>query len=99
MGQKLTLRTVRSQRHLDVMAPLPVFLSLLGYGRHRAHGLNGIVARSRLTAQHERIGAVVDGIGYIGHLRTGGTRIVYHGVQHLRSHNHGLLLEIGRAHV
>ena len=69
-----------------------VLLSLLGYRSHRTHSLNRILTTGCLAREHQRIGTGVDGVGNIGHLSTCGTRIVNHRVQHLRSHNHRLLL-------
>ena len=58
---------------------------------HGLHSLYRIFPVSRLTTEHQSICTIIDGIGNIGHLGTGRTRIIDHGVQHLRSHNHRFL--------
>ena len=76
---------------IDVVFTELILFSLFGNGSHRLHCLEGIFTRSRFTAEHQRIGAIVDGIGDVGHFRTSRTWVVDHGVQHLRCHNHGFL--------
>ena len=55
--------------------------------RHSAHGLNGIVACSRLAAEHQRVSAIVDGISDVGHFSSCGAWVVDHGVKHLCGHD------------
>lgn len=66
-------------------------LGLLGNARHGGNGLDGIFSVGGLATEHEGIGAVIDGVGDVGYLGTGGTGILYHRVEHLRSHDDGLL--------
>ena len=58
---------------------------------HGAHCLDGIVARGGLATEHEGVGAIVYGVGYVGHFGTCGSWIVNHGVQHLRGYDDRLL--------
>ena len=51
---------------------------------HDGHRLDGVVALGRLTRQHDAVGTVEDGIANIADLGTSRTRIVGHGLQHLR---------------
>ena len=53
--------------------------------------LNWVVAVSSLTTQHDSIGATVNSIGNVGHFCTCGARVANHALQHLRSHDNGLM--------
>ena len=91
MSQELTLVGGINHRVEVVLAHLVLF-RLFGDGGHRLHRFEGIFSRSRFTTQHESVGAVVDSVGNVGHFGASGARIVDHGVEHLRSHDDGLLL-------
>mmetsp|Transcript_10764 Transcript_10764/g.19797 ORF Transcript_10764/g.19797 Transcript_10764/m.19797 type:complete len:219 (+) Transcript_10764:454-1110(+) len=59
-------------------------------GDGSAHDVNGLLkvgTVGRFSRQHDGIGSIVHGIGDIGTLGSGGTRILDHGFQHLRGSN------------
>ena len=64
-----------------------VGLGSLGDGGHSLQGLDGILACSGLARQHDRAGAVINSVGNVGDLGTGGARVHDHGIQHLGSGN------------
>ena len=61
-----------------------------GDGVHGLHRLHRVPARRRLAGEHDGAGAVVDGVGHVGDLGTGGPGVLDHGVQHLGGSNHRL---------
>ncbi len=68
--------------------PLHIVGVLLGKLRNLRHGLDrlyGILTGSRLAREHHAGRSVIDRIGHVGNFCTGGTGIVNHGFQHLRS--------------
>ena len=79
------------QRNTDVVIRQFVFFRLGGNFRHCLDGFNRIFAVSRLTAQHQSIRTVIDGVGDVGNFRTGRTRIGNHGMKHLRGNDNRLL--------
>ncbi len=50
---------------------------------HGLDGLDGILSIGGFAAEHNGVGAVVDGVGHVGNLRAGGAGVVDHTVQHL----------------
>ena len=60
-----------------------VALGLAGDGVHGLYRLHRVLARRRLAGEHNGAGAVVNGVGHVGDLGTGGPGIFDHGVQHL----------------
>ena len=91
VGEELPHCAVGRHGYDDVVLPHLVLLSLFGYLRHGAHSLDGVVARCCLATEHESVSAIVDGIGDVGHLGTGGAGVVYHRVEHLRGYDYGFL--------
>ena len=57
---------------------------------HHGHSLNGILTHGSLAGQHNDVGTIIDGVGHVGHLRSGRAGIADHGVQHLCGSDHGL---------
>ena len=55
----------------------------LGNESHSADSLYRVLSCSSLTAEHNGGRAVVNGVGNIGYLRSGGSYIGYHGLKHL----------------
>ena len=91
MRQEFTLIGGVDHRIEVVLAHFVAF-GLLGNGGHGLHRLEGIFARGRFAAEHEGIGAIVDGVGDVGDLCSRGTRVVDHRVKHLRGHDHRFFL-------
>ena len=60
---------------------------------HSAHCLNRICTACCLAGEHEGVGVVEYCTGDIRHFGTCRTWVLYHGVQHLRSHDDRLLGE------
>jgi len=52
-------------------------------GGHGAHGLHGVTSQGCLAGQHDRVGAVENGVGDVGRFRPGGPGLVGHALQHL----------------
>ena len=48
------------------------------------------------SGEHDAVASVEDGVGHIGALSAGRTRVLLHRLQHLRRHNHGLAWEMER---
>lgn len=57
---------------------------------HHLDGLDGVGSLGGLSGQHDTVGSVEDGVTHIGHLGSGGSRVVGHGVQHLGGTDDGL---------
>ena len=85
---------------------IQMFFRVLYDVDHHLQCLQRIFSRSRLAGEHHRVGTVIDRIGNVRHLRTGGAWIADHGIQHLGRRDHGLevifallnehLLQIGK---
>ena len=58
-------------------------LGRLSDGGHGLEGCHRILARGGLAGEHHCAGAVVDRVGHIGDLGTGGAGVGDHGIQHL----------------
>ena len=69
---------------------LHIALRLAGNGIHSADGLHRVLPCRRFAGKHNGAGAVVNGIGHVGDLRTGGTGVLDHGIQHLGGSDHRL---------
>ena len=72
-----------------------VGLGALGDQGHGLEGLDGVGAGSRLARQHDGGSAVVNGVGHVRDLGTGGAGVVDHAVQHLGSRDDGLAEGVG----
>ena len=62
---------------------LPVVNGALGLGdnaHHSRQGLHGVLAPGGLAGEHHASGAVIDSVGYIGHLGPGGPGVAHHRV-------------------
>ena len=79
------------QRNTDIVVRQLVFLRLGGNLGHRLHRFYRILSIGGFTTQHQGIRTIIDGIGNVRYLRTGGTRIGNHGMKHLCGNNHRLL--------
>src|SRR6266567_1541810 len=65
---------------------------MLGLGDdlgHHGYGFNGVFAGGGLAGEHDGVGAVVDGVGYVGGLGSGGARVLDHGLEHLGRRDDG----------
>ena len=83
---------MRRKRHVELPEAVDaVLLGLMGHPGHDADSLHRIVAIGRLAAEHQCVGAAVDGIGYVRHLGARGPRIVNHALQHLCGYDDGLV--------
>lgn len=69
----------------------------LGYIGHGLDGFDGVFAVGGFAAEHECVGAVVDGVGDIGYFGSSGTGIVDHGVEHLGGGDDGFYFSGGRS--
>ena len=85
------IRIFRSQRNWNIVFFHLIFFSLSSNLRHSLHSFYRIFTIRCFSTQHQRIGTIVDSIGDISNLSTSRTRIVDHGVQHLRSHDYRFL--------
>src|SRR5712672_1613131 len=59
---------------------------VLGFGDdlgHHGYGFDGVLACGGFGGEHDGVGAVVDGVGYVGGFGAGGARVVDHGFEHL----------------
>ena len=74
-----------------------VTLDLAGDLVHRPDCLDRVLADRGLRGQHDRVGAVEDGIGHIRGLGAGGTRRGNHRFQHLGGGDHRLAVPVRRA--
>ena len=79
---------------VDQALEVGVGLRRLGNGSHRFQRFHRVFAGGRLARKHDRAGAVVDGVGHVGDLGTGGAGVVHHGIQHLRGGD----ADLARAH-
>ena len=85
-GSRRHGKSVPSAGHLGhALDMVDVALRPPGDGVHGLHGFHRISACCRLAGEHDGRGAVIDGVGHIGDLRTGGPGIFHHGIQHLCS--------------
>ena len=77
--------------HWDVVSGV---LSVFRNGSNLCHGLYGldwVFAIGGLAAEHDGVGAVIDGVCDVGDLGAGRSRVLDHRVEHLRGHDDGLL--------
>ena len=72
---------------VDQTVKAGVCLGGLGNRSHGLQRLDGVLARGGFTGEHDRAGAVVDGVGHVGDLGTGRAGVDDHGIQHLGSGN------------
>ncbi len=73
---------------------------MLGLGDdpgHHGDGFDGVLAGGGLAGEHDGVGAVVDGVGYVGGLGAGGARVLDHGLEHLGGGDDGLAVLGGAA--
>ena len=78
-------------RHFVVVFALEGLLSLTDDACHRLDSLEGVLTVSRLTREHDSVGAVVDSVSDVADLCTRRQGVVDHRVEHLRSDDDGLL--------
>ena len=77
--------------HRNVIAGvLSVFRHTSNLG-HGLYGLDGVFAIGGLAAEHDGVGAVIDGVCDVGDFGAGRARVLDHRVEHLRGHDDGLL--------
>ena len=67
-----------------------VLLGRIDDARHRLHDDDRVLAHARLTREHDRVGAVQDGVGDVAGLGARGNRVVDHRLEHLRRDDDGL---------
>ena len=72
-----------------------VLLGGLDDPRHRAHGVDRPGADRRLAREHQRVGAVEDGVGGVGGLGARRARVLDHRLEHLGGDDDGLGLAAG----
>ena len=77
--------------HGDVVAGVFSVFRHAGNLCHGLHGLDGVFAIGGLAAEHDGVGAVIDGVCDVGDLGAGRARVLDHRVEHLRGHDDGLL--------
>mmetsp|Transcript_24761 Transcript_24761/g.72516 ORF Transcript_24761/g.72516 Transcript_24761/m.72516 type:complete len:229 (-) Transcript_24761:1061-1747(-) len=65
---------------------------------HHTYRFDGIFPLGRFPAQHDRVGAVVHGVGHVGHLGPSRTRILSHRFEHLRRDDDRFPGGIARGH-
>ena len=61
-----------------------MLLGVFGDLRHGLDRLHGVFASGGFSGKHDAGGAVVNGVGHVRDLRTGGSGILDHGFQHFR---------------
>ena len=74
-----------------------VLLGGLDDAAHGLHGLDGVLADAGLAGEHDRVGAVHDGVGDVGGLGAGGAGVVDHRVEHLGGDDDRLGVALGTA--
>ena len=77
--------------HFIVVVQCQVSLCLTYDTSHGLYSLEGVLTVGRFAREHDSVGAIVDGVGDVADLCTGGQGIVDHRVEHLRSDDDGLL--------
>ena len=77
--------------HRNVIAGVLSVFRHTGNLGHGLYGLDWVFTISGLAAEHNGVGAVVDGVCDIGDLGAGRARVLDHRVEHLRGHDDGLL--------
>ena len=92
MCEEFTLCAFTVHRYLKCRNCSAVAFSLFCYSGHGLHCLKRIFTTCCLTTQHQSIRIGIYRIGYIRHLRTCRTRIVYHCMKHLCCHNNRFFL-------
>ena len=75
---------------VEMLRIIDVLLCRLGDPCHRLHRLDRVLAGSSLSRQHNSACPVIDSIRDVRRLRTGRTRIVDHGLEHLCCRDHAL---------
>ena len=74
-----------------LLEAFPVVNVIFGIFRHPCHDGNcfhRVFPRRRFARKHDRRGAVINRIGHVGNLRSGGADIGDHGFEHLRCNDH-----------
>ena len=71
----------------------PLHLHLARDAVHRPHRLERVLADRGLRREHDRVGAVEDGVGHVRGLGAGRPRRVDHGLQHLGGGDHRLAVQ------
>ena len=74
-----------------------LLLGLTGNPPHHLHHEPRVLADRRLAGEHAGIGAVEDRVGHVGRLGPGGPAGMLHAVEHLRGHDHRLLIPLAGA--
>jgi hypothetical protein len=87
-GQDAALRARLGAERTDPLEA--VLLGRLDDAGHRLHRDDRVVADARLAGEHDRVGAVEDGVGDVGGLGARGHRGVGHRLEHLRRDDDGL---------
>ena len=63
---------------------------------HHADGFHRVAPHGRLPTEHDRVGAVKDGVGHVADLGSRGLRLLGHGFEHLRGGDDRLAGRVGR---
>ena len=79
------------QRNSDIIFRQFIFLCLSCHFGHSLYRFHRIFSICSFTTQHQSIRPIINSIGNISNLRTGRTRIINHGMQHLGSHDYRFL--------
>ena len=67
----------------EALGIVDVRLGVFGDARHGAQRLDGVLAGRRLAGEHDGARAVIDGVGDVRDLGTGGADVVRHALEHL----------------
>ena len=75
---------------VEIRVPEPFFVVNIrlrpdGNAAHSLNSFHWILPCGGLTGEHNGAGAIVDGVGHVGDLCSGGTGLGGHGLQHFRS--------------
>ncbi len=58
----------------------------------------GYLTHGRFPRKHDAVRAIQDGVGHIRGFRAGGAAVIGHGLQHLRSRDHGFAQQVCLVH-